>query len=42
VIASRQRSADTGVHAATQENHRALCVFYHELDVISNRAVFRF
>ena len=26
VIACRQRRADTGVHAATQEDNRALCV----------------
>ena len=29
VIARRQRGADAGVHPATQENNRALCVFHH-------------
>ena len=37
VIARRQRGADTGVHAAAQEDNRALCVLHHGLDVIPNR-----
>ena len=36
MIARGQRSADTGVHAAAQEDHRVFCVVHHELDVISN------